>query len=488
MKSLFDGRPIVACSTPPDVRSALSIIRVSGFANLEQLGVFFSRSLDDLVPRQMYLSLFLDSKGNPVDQVTFIYLKAPFSFTGENTLEINCHGNPVIIDKILCELIHSGIFRLAKEGEFSYRAMMNGKLSLSQIEGLDILLNSSSQILSSIGLKYLYGELHTQYTHLYDAFLRMKAALELKIDFSEDVGDQESQDLIITSYEEFSHILSDLYSRCIDSVGNMMTPTIALFGEPNAGKSSLFNLLVRHNRAIVSQIEGTTRDYITENIIVDGIQFKIIDTAGLRTAVNDVEAEGIRRSYDLFEKTFFKVLLINPLRPMALSLDYDKYNLVLLTHSDLDGFDESCKSFIFNYQSSTPIWKSSLKTGSIGPVDLKMESGPIEPVTNFTGPIEPNVKGGPIEPDVCLLVKGLSAKSYHSLMKNDPIVLGRHQIAIRLLIDKQKIFRGILHTERDVAIISDHLTEIENIIVELIGIITPDQVLSSIFNNFCIGK
>ena len=429
---------IISCSSGNSSDSAISIVRLSGSFELSVFDKVLGSSIINAQPRKMYRA---DLKFDDVivDDILFTYFSAPNSYTGENTLEVYCHGNRYNVDRIIKLFIENFSFiRHANPGEFTLRALKNKKMSLSQVEGLDLLINAQHSYAFSHGLSLLNGELSKQYKNLYDNYLDLRVKLELLMDFSEDVGEEEGLELFKVSFGRFKSCVLNLNSRCETNSDELLSPKVTLFGPVNSGKSTFFNQLLNTNRSIISPQEGTTRDYVSEYFDTGELKCKLLDTAGIRDAENDVEKEGIRRSFDLVKGSFYKICLINVNK-------YEEYiekaaifdaDLVILTHLDTirnldhfeiklipnleylflcpsEDFSEYTRGLCISYDkevSVNPIKYlnngtvnidivNELKSGPIEPVKSgpiePAESGPIEPVKS--GPIEP-VKSGPIEP------------------------------------------------------------------------------------------
>lgn len=519
MNFYTDDHPIIACSTGTQANTAIAVIRLSGFKSLLSLQSFFSFSLSKTKPRFSHLSNII-FENQIFDNILLVFFPEGESYTGENVLELSVHGNLLNIQKILDLFILNADFRSAHPGEFTYRALKNKKLSLSQVEGLDMLLNANSSLMLSQGLDILQGELHTQYMRLYDSFLKLKAAVEISIDFSEDVGEMESNKLLNDSFNSFFIILESLHARTQGNISSLLSPEMVLVGQTNAGKSSLFNLLVKHNRSIVSSIAGTTRDYISEVIHIDGTNYNLVDTAGIRESKDVIENIGIDRAFEILKRAFFKILIVNPLETDEAYLEKlagIEFDFLILSHSDKADFLSKSSNLDLSKIIVSQVAIASFETGSIGPVDLKIfksgpigpalksgsigpltKHGPIEPLTKNTAPIEPfatsgsikpvepkSIKiSGPIEP----LVKSLLAEKFGIETSNSPILLERHRICINNLYLKATTLSCKINTIGDMAILSSEINIFSNYLSELIGIMSPDDVLNSIFANFCIGK
>ncbi|RPJ78509.1 MAG: GTP-binding protein, partial [Alphaproteobacteria bacterium] len=507
MNFYTDDHPIIACSTGTNSNTAIAVIRLSGFKSLPDLQSFFSFSLNKTVPRMAHLTnIQLDQQ--VFDNGLLVFFPEGASVTGENVLELSVHGNLLNVQRILDLFITKAGFRNAHPGEFTYRALKNKKLSLSQVEGLDMLLNANSSLMLSQGLDILQGDLHGQYLRLYDSFLKLKAAVELSIDFSEDMGEEESSKLFRDSFKIFQNQLESLHARTQGNISSLLSPETVLVGQTNAGKSSLFNLLVKHNRSIVSSIAGTTRDYISEVVHIDGTNYNLVDTAGIRESSDVIEKIGIDRAFKVLNRAFFKILIINPFEtnPDYLEkLSSIEFDFLIISHSDKAGFLEAISHLDLSKMMVLEVASASFETGSIGPIDLtkfqsgpigpKSKSGSIEPLGSIaqSGPIGPEnifLKSAPIEPKsiksagpIEPLVKKILAEKFQRETLNNPILLERHRACINRLYLRSQDLSSKINGIDDVAILSSEVNIFANYLSELIGIVSPDDVLNSIFAN-----
>lgn len=521
MNFYTDDHPIIACSTGTHTNTAIAVIRLSGFKSLCFLQPFFSFNLDKTKPRSSHLTN-IQFENQIFDNGLMVFFPVGQSYTGENVLELSVHGNLLNIQRILDLFIDKAGFRNAHPGEFTYRALKNKKLSLSQVEGLDMLLNANSNLMLTQGLDILQGELHAQYLRLYDSFLKLKAAVELSIDFSEDIGEEESNKLFRDSFKIFQNQLNSLHSRTQGNISSLLSPETVLVGQTNAGKSSLFNLLVKHNRSIVSSIAGTTRDYISEVIHIDGTNYSLVDTAGIRESNDVIENIGIDRAFEILKRAFFKILIINPFETNPEYIDKlssIEFDFLIISHSDKPGFLEAISYLDLSKIIVLEVASASFETGSIGPIDLtNFKNGPIGPISK-TGSIGPSLESGSIEPPVSILkngpigpidlflrsgpiepksittsgpieplVKKILSGKFQRETANSPILLERHRVCINHLYLKSIDFSNKIEGIDDVAILSSEVNIFSNYLSELIGIVSPDDVLNSIFANFCIGK
>jgi tRNA modification GTPase len=455
MKFLYSDEPIIACSTCSHANAALSVIRISGFNDLGAFLPFFSLS-GPIEPRQVYYTK-LQLHNEFIDDICLTYFAGPKSFNGENILELSIHGNTLNTERVLNLFIKNAGCRLAAPGEFTYRALKNKKLTLSQVEGLDLFLNANSGYALDQGLSLLSGNLQELYTELYDLFLKHKSALELSIDFIDDIGEETAKGYFDSSLLEFKKKFDSLYRRVLPMDHNLIEPEIVLAGLPNSGKSSLFNSLLRDERAIVSSVAGTTRDYLSESILIEGVKYKLIDTAGIRNATDQIEVEGIKRTKKKMLHSFFSILLINPFEmgPEFSDLAGLPFDLVLFTHRDVPGFELVQQKVVHLFP----------QFGPMGAVDLLSDELTLE-----------------------LDIQQRVNKKYLDVTKNKPILLDRHK---QLILEVNTHLADYVKTttyETDVAILSHELNTLATCLTELIGIISPDQILNSIFSNFCIGK
>ena len=505
MNFYTDDKPIIACSTGTNSNTAIALIRLSGFKNILELQCFFSLNLQKIVNRKSLLTNIIHND-KIFDNGLIVFFPEGSSYTGENVLELSIHGNQLNIQKILDLFINQGDFRSAHPGEFTYRALKNKKLNLSQVEGLDMLLNANSSLMLSQGLDILQGDLHAQYLALYDAYLKLKAAIEISIDFSEDVGAEETQKLFNSSFDSFFKLISALKIRTEGNISELLSPEIVLVGQTNAGKSSLFNILLKHDRSIVSNIAGTTRDYVSEVIHIDGTNFKLIDTAGIRESTDVIENIGIDRALGILNRAFYKILIVNPFET---SIEYLKkfsdidFDFLVVSHADKKDFLEQLSKVNFSKIRTKKLAKASFEnngSGSIEPLKIdgpmgpkNSESGSIEPDSKSSGPIEPKTKigpmgpvnfNGPIEP----ALKTDILKKFDTLTSNNPILLERHRDIINKIYSDSLAFRCDVRHLGDVAILSSEVNILGHSLTELVGIVSPDDVLNSIFANFCIGK
>ena len=267
---------------------------------VKSVSAFFSKALDDKPSHSVHFGTFSSKDGELIDEVLVTLFKGNKSFTGEESVEIAAHGSPYILQAILKTLTAAGC-RMAEPGEFTMRAFMNGKMDLSQAEAVADLIASQSRNAHEIALKQLRGKFSTELKDLREKLIHFASLVELELDFAEE-------DVEFADRKELKLLLEEvlLYlKRLIQSfeLGNAIKNgvPVAIVGEPNTGKSTLLNQLLGEERAIVSNIAGTTRDVIEETLNIDGILFRLIDTAGIREGAEEIEAMGIERSFAKIE-------------------------------------------------------------------------------------------------------------------------------------------------------------------------------------------
>lgn len=429
---------IIACSTGMETNSAIGVIRISGFTDLNDFQDSFSVNLGPIEPKKAYFCKIIDNSV-VLDSIVLTYFKGPQSYNGENILELSVHGNILNIERIINLFTEKYNIEYAKPGEFTQRALQNKKLTLAQVEGLDLFLNATTAYELSQGESLLGGELYELYSLLHKSYLRHKSALELGIDFLDDVGEEQFEEQKVASLKDLVAAILKLNDRVLNDIGNIKSPTVVISGKPNAGKSSLFNNLLKDNRAIVTNIKGTTRDYICENLKIENSFFKLTDTAGLRETQDIIEGEGVKKSLELIHSAFFNIQLI------SLTDEEDENpnaDLIIYTMSDLH------KSKVNSFSVNNNNWTKEYDS----------------------------------------IIKSAIYDKFKSITSRNPILLPRHISVISAIYEYVDSYLKLSDNETDIAIISSELNIIGHSIEELIGIVSADDVLSNIFNNFCIGK
>lgn len=301
---------ITAQATPPG-RGGVAIVRVSGPKVKQLMQAVLGR---EIPPRQASYLPFLDEAGDVIDEGIAVYFSAPNSFTGEDVLELQGHGGPVVVDLILQRLLSAGA-RLARPGEFSERAYHNDKLDLAQAEAIADLINASSRQAARSALRSLQGAFSSAIHAISEKLVYLRMYVEAAIDFTDEEIDFLSDKTLSDKMEEVRRDLHDTQQKARQGSFLREGITAVIVGEPNVGKSSLLNCLSGREAAIVTPIPGTTRDVLRESILIDGMPLYIVDTAGLRESDDIVEQEGIRRAYREIENADVVLYVVDASRP-----------------------------------------------------------------------------------------------------------------------------------------------------------------------------
>ena len=319
----FPKEPICALATG-NVSGAIAVIRVSGTDVLNLIAPLFGKNLGDVSSHSLHFGNWKDKNGDLIDEVLLSYFEAGKSYTNEESIEISCHASPYVVDKILESLIDAGI-SMADAGEFTMRAYLNGKLDLSQAEAVADLIAAQSEKAHRVSFNQLKGGLSSELRELREKLIHFASMVELELDFAEE-------DVEFADRKELQKLLINVIAyvdKLINSFkfGNALKKgiPIALVGRPNAGKSTVLNAILDEERAIVSSIPGTTRDTIEEIFTYKGVQFRFIDTAGIRESNDLIESEGIKRSIDKINKADLVIYLFD-------SKETDLMNLILLAY------------------------------------------------------------------------------------------------------------------------------------------------------------
>jgi len=320
---------IVALATP-EGESAIALIRISGQKAIQIVISFFKgKDLTQVKSQTLHFGRIVNN-GNVIDEVLVSVFKAPHTYTGEDLVEISCHGSRFIVQSILQLCIENGA-ETAKPGEFTMRAFLNGKMDLSQAEAVADLIHSQSEMAHKTAMHQLRGGFSSEINDFREKLIHFAALIELELDFSEE-------DVEFANRPELERLVDQIRTKVQTLIASFKTGNVikngvpvVIVGKPNAGKSTLFNQLLKEDRAIVSDIAGTTRDVIEEIIDINGIQFRLVDTAGIREAKDKIEQIGIDKTYQKIEQS---ALLLYVFDASTEVLDEVQENLNLLK-SDL---------------------------------------------------------------------------------------------------------------------------------------------------------
>jgi tRNA modification GTPase len=328
---MYSDDTIAAISTPPG-RGGIGVVRLSGPAALE-IATSISRSESAApisAPNLAQFGRVVDpTTGETVDEVILTYFKAPRSYTGEDVVEISCHGSPIILERVLGMVIDLGA-RISEPGEFTFRAFFNKRIDLAQAQAVRDVINAQTQYQARVATKQLGGELSARLTPLKDALLEVIVHLESSVEFvEEDISPEVASTLLIklTGVIEALTEIADSFS-----FGRYVKEgfDLAIVGRPNVGKSSVFNRLIGSDRAIVTELPGTTRDALYESTSISGVPVRLIDTAGIRETTDRVESIGITRSRAAIADADISLVVLDASRPLQ-SEDFDLLDSVSTT-------------------------------------------------------------------------------------------------------------------------------------------------------------
>ena len=332
---------IAAIATAHGV-SSISIIRVSGEAALTIAHKI--SHLEKIIPRHAHLTSLYNAQDDLIDHAIMIYFVAPYSFTGEDIVEFQCHGGMIVAQEILDSILSYGV-RLAQPGEFSKRAFLNGKIDLTEAEAISKLIEAKSVDAAKILAKQMKGELKTFVDESREALLRSLAYSEVMIDYAEEDIPDDIMESIVSQLDGLSSKIEQIVDASHRRRGLIEGFKVAIIGKPNVGKSSLLNALLSYDRAIVSDIAGTTRDTIEEQVRIGSHIIRLVDTAGIRESEDTIEKIGIERSLSSVEDADVIVALFDYSRPFdsedekifsILETLEDKHIIVALNKSDLE--------------------------------------------------------------------------------------------------------------------------------------------------------
>lgn len=464
---------IVALATPSGA-GAISIIRVSG-QNAIEIGasVFKSIKNKNLAQQKthtLHLGHIID-EGKTLDEVLISIFKGPNSYTGENTIEISCHGSTYIQQQIIQLLLRKGC-RMANAGEFTLRAFLNGKLDLSQAEAVADLISSDNEASHQIAMQQMRGGFSNEIAKLREELLNFASLIELELDFAEE--DVEFADR--TQFHELLNRIEFVLKRLIDSfaVGNVIKNGIpvAIVGEPNVGKSTLLNALLNEERAIVSDIAGTTRDTIEDELVIGGVSFRFIDTAGIRETKDVVENIGIQKTFEKIEQAQVVLYLVDGLELMV---DGALDSLIIALNKTQNQYPQKTILTIINK-------KDLISDKIIVATNEKLTTNNQQLATIF---ISAKNKEGIDE----LKNKLLSFVNTGALRNNETIVTNtRHYDSLLKALDEiQKVKFG-LESNLSSDLMALDIKEALYHFGLITGQVTNDELLGNIFANFCIGK
>ncbi|MGB1884820.1 MAG: tRNA uridine-5-carboxymethylaminomethyl(34) synthesis GTPase MnmE [Gammaproteobacteria bacterium] len=449
---------IVALSTPPG-RGGIAIVRASGddaAAIAEQLSGRVP------VPRFAQFTALKSSAGELLDEGVMVYYESPHSYTGDDLVEFQIHGNPFIVEQLIAAITEHGA-RIARPGEFTERAFLAGKLDLNQAEAVADLIAGQSQRAVRSAQRTLKGEFGHAVAAMIDAIHEARAALEAQIDFADDVV---AGDFAATEREARARLtaaLNTLLQRASSGASLAEGANIAIVGAPNVGKSSLLNRFAASDRAIVAATPGTTRDLIDCDVLINDIPVRVVDTAGLRQSPDEIEVEGMRRARGAADVADLTLLVtenqspeprssyIHELRAMTSFEDYDAAAELLVIHNKIDQCDEAARSE--TWDGVRHVWVSALTGAGIAELGN---------VISISLGIEPTGE-------------------------NEIMAHGRHLHALRKTLDTlERIGQSAAHGQLD--LVAEHYRHASRHLEAISGRYATEDMLGDIFSRFCIGK
>ena len=465
MNSLYQNDTIIALATPSGA-GAIAIIRLSGSDAITMVDVFFksihSKKLSSQKTHTIHLGHIVEDS-RVLDEVLISVFKNPKSYTGEDVVEVSCHGSSYIQQEIIQLFVRNGA-RIANPGEFTLRAFLNAKLDLSQAEAVADLIASDNKASHQIAMQQMRGGFSNEIKALRDELLNFASLIELELDFSEEdvefADRKQFEDLLARIIKVLKHLIDSF------STGNVIKNgiPISIIGAPNVGKSTLLNALLNEDKAIVSDIAGTTRDAIEDEITIEGIKFRFIDTAGIRTTDDTIESIGIKKTFEKITQSQVVLYLLDASKVTTNTIQIfntdirkiqeqypDKQLIVVANKMDQANQEFIETSFVYSHTLFT-----SAKSG------LGMET---------------------------LKTKLLEFVNTGALRNNDTIITNsRHYDSLlKALADVQKVQQG-MDSNLSGDLLSIDIRQALYHFGEITGEITSDDLLGNIFANFCIGK
>ena len=453
---------IVALSTPPGT-GALAVIRLSGPQAIAVVDPFFrSKSLAEQPTHTLHVGNLRAADGRVLDEVVISLFRGPRSYTGDDVVEISTHGSPYIVREVLRLFTENGA-RAAQPGEFTMRAFLNGRLDLSQAEAVADLIASESRTSHELALRQMRGGFSERIAALRQQLIDFAALIELELDFGEEDVEFANRDDLKKLVKDIRAVIQQLITSF--ELGNVLrqgVPTV-LAGRPNAGKSTLLNALLSEERAIVSDIAGTTRDTIEETLIIDGITFRLIDTAGIRAAQDQIEAAGVARTLEKVAQSSLLLYVFDvvTIKPAEVAADVEELHRPGLT--------------------------------IIG-VANKMDHHPYAELAQFSSPLLPTENILPLSAIHGMNVPYLKERLHQAVLGDarlqDQTVVtnARHVAALRQTLEALDATLAGMASGVTADWVALDIRRALHHLGEITGEISTDDLLGSIFGRFCIGK
>ncbi len=463
MKYLDNEDTIVALSTPLG-KGAIAIIRLSGNECLPIVNQIFSDEINAADHKRVFFGTINSFNENRlIDQVVVSYFRGPNSYTGEDVIEISCHCNVLIIDQIIQEILRFSA-RVANPGEFTERAFFNHKMDLSQAEAVAGIISAKTRQSLSQSLKQLEGKLSQKIREIKQETINLLSLIEVNLDFNEDdIQVYEKSDVMVRAREVVAQVENLMrtyeYGRLLGEGIKMV-----ILGKPNVGKSSLLNAFLEKERAIVSDIPGTTRDYIEGRMEIDGIPVQVVDTAGVRQTMDPVEELGVKKALEHIDSADILLALFE-------------------SHSALDNDDRRLLEYVSQTRGKIAAVLVLNKTDLGEHPDVSEQLKKLDlPIVGVSAKFEENID------KLRELVKTNLLKD--SGVEDEEVVVtnARHKNVLARAVESLKGFIADLEVDMDEVILASELRNVLDSIGQIIGETTTEDLLNNIFGQFCIGK
>lgn len=461
------NKTICAISTPPG-KGGIAVIRISGPDTFRIVSeIWEGKNICDMASHTAHLGTILDCRKQPLDQAVLTIFRNPASFTGEDIIELSVHGSVYVQQELLNSLITAGA-SIAEPGEFTRRAFLNKKLDLTQVDGIASLIEATGRAAHQIAMNQMRGGMSSKLKELRNKLLTLSSLLELELDFSEEEVEFADRSQLIQTSKEILEEIETLRDTFRNGKAIKEGVIVAIAGATNAGKSSLLNILLKENKAIVSDIHGTTRDVIEDTTEIDGIKFRFLDTAGIRTTSDTIEQLGIERSIQAIEKAQTTIIVVD---------------------STSENSEDQIENLIAKAQQSTV-------NSQIILINNKTDLPPHPESINLVSSIAKKHN---------ITVINLSTVTQSGLQKLQQ-TLSRHYLpeqnnANTLMITNARHYQALANSAESTMriinglqsslpsdLIAQDLRETLNHLGEITGEITSSEILQNIFQHFCIGK
>ncbi len=455
---------ILALASPPGI-GAISIIRISGPESISIVDNIFDGiekiKLADLEENKVQLGYIMDNK-RTIDKVLVTVFRNPKSYTGEDLVEISCHGS-IFIQESIIQLLLKFDCRVARPGEFTMRSFLNGKMDLSQAESVADLISSNSEASHKLAMNQMRGGFKNDINHLRTQLVNFASLIELELDFSQE-------DVEFANMKELNKLLDEISSslkKLIDSfkTGNVIKNgiPIAIVGEPNTGKSTLLNAILNEDRAIVSSIAGTTRDTIEDQIIINGVNCRFIDTAGIRSTDDEIESIGIERTFKKMAESEVIVFMID-----YSVIDENKINYYVNYLNKIE--DKFSNTKLITILNKNDV-KSNISVSDLdkfNPIKISAKNKQnIESLTN----------------EISIYINNLKSQ-----IDNSTITNSRHYDLLNKTYEEIHKVKISISKNISSDLLAIDIKQAIYFLGELTGEISNDEVLGNIFSKFCIGK